>query len=115
MGMGWISRPTSPVMTFDFPSSRNSTAFTPNHDNVNETFKVIADGIDPSSYKMVIYNRWGELVFSSNNLKVGWDGSIKGNPHPKDGVYAYKITLVDVFGNKHEYVGHVYCQVVDRE
>lgn len=90
-------------------------AFTPDKNDLNDVFTPVGIGILEDEYQMLIYDRWGELVFSSNNLKVGWDGSIKGDPHPKDGVYTYKITLVDVFGNKHEYVGHVYCQVVDRE
>ncbi|MCX8144102.1 MAG: gliding motility-associated C-terminal domain-containing protein [Bacteroidia bacterium] len=89
--------------------------FTPDGNDLNDVFIPVGIGIMEDEYQMLIYDRWGNLVFSSNNLKVGWDGSIKGDPNPKDGVYAYKITLLDVFGNKHEYVGHVYCQVVDRD
>ncbi len=90
-------------------------AFTPDKNDLNDVFRPVGIGIMEDEYQMLIYDRWGNLVFTSNNLKVGWDGSIKGDPRPKDGVYAYKITLLDIFGNKHEYVGHVYCQVVDRE
>lgn len=89
-------------------------AFTPDGNGLNDIFTPVGIGIMEDEYQMLIYDRWGNLVFSSNNLNVGWDGSIKGEPQPKDGVYTYKITLVDVFGNKHEYVGHVYCQVIDR-
>ncbi|GAB4203478.1 MAG: hypothetical protein Fur0023_10410 [Bacteroidia bacterium] len=90
-------------------------AFTPDKNELNDVFMPVGIGIMEDEYQMQIFDRWGNLVFTSNNLKVGWDGSIKGDKHPKDGVYAYKITLVDIFGNKHEYVGHVYCQVIDRE
>ncbi len=88
--------------------------FTPDGNDLNDIFYPVGIGIMEDEYEMLIYDRWGNLVFSSNNLKVGWDGSIKGDPNPKDGIYSYKITLLDIFGNKHQYVGHVYCQVVDR-
>ena len=90
-------------------------AFTPDGNGLNDVFTPVGIGIMEDEYLLQIYDRWGHLVFSSNNFKLGWDGSINGDPNPKDGVYAYKITLLDVFGNKHEYVGHVYCQVVDRD
>lgn len=89
--------------------------FTPDGNGLNDIFTPVGIGIMEDEYQMLIYDRWGNLIFTSNNLKVGWDGSVKGDPHPKDGVFIYKITLLDIFGNKHEYVGHVYSQVVDRE
>jgi len=89
--------------------------FTPDGNGLNDIFMPVGVGIMEDEYQMLIYDRWGNLIFTSNNLRVGWDGSVKGDPHPKDGVFIYKITLLDVFGNRHEYVGHVYSQVVDRE
>jgi len=89
--------------------------FTPDGNGLNDIFTPFGIGIMEDEYQMLIYDRWGNLIFTSNNLKVGWDGSVKGDPHPKDGVFIYKITLLDIFGNKHEYVGHVYSQVIDRE
>lgn len=82
------------------------TAFTPNHDNVNETFKVIADGIDPLSYKMVIYNRWGELVFSSDSYYQEWDGRM-GDKDCPEGIYFWQITFLDMFGNEYNRSGNV--------
>ncbi len=51
-------------------------AFTPNHDLINEVFKINSNKILLSRF--VIYNRWGEKVFETTNLNEGWDGSYKG-------------------------------------
>lgn len=84
--------------------------FTPNGDGLNDVFLPKGVGIDENNYKMLIYDRWGELVYQSNNLYIGWDGSIKNksNSATQD-VYVYKIYTQDLKGNKYEYVGHVTC------
>ncbi|NBR14377.1 MAG: hypothetical protein EBU01_07310, partial [Crocinitomicaceae bacterium] len=42
----------------------------------NQTFKpVFTSGFDPYNFEMVIYNRWGEIVFKSQDHTKGWDGS----------------------------------------
>lgn len=65
------------------------TAFTPNGDGVNENFGMIYS-CDLGSYYMMIYNRWGKLVFKTENPDHQWDGTCKGGPCP-EGVYAWKI------------------------
>lgn len=51
------------------------TAFTPNGDEYNNTFKpVMISGFDPTTYQFKIFNRWGEMVFESNDPEIGWDG-----------------------------------------
>ncbi|MCD8540582.1 MAG: gliding motility-associated C-terminal domain-containing protein [Leadbetterella sp.] len=52
------------------------TAFTPNGDGINETFKVIHHFLERP--KLEIYNRWGEQVFQTDNLEQQWDGYYKG-------------------------------------
>ncbi|WP_176723352.1 T9SS type B sorting domain-containing protein [Roseivirga misakiensis] len=69
---------------------RVPTAFSPNGDNVNDTFSV-GEGIF-ISFDMKIYNRWGALVFRSNNPIEGWQGTFEGTPSPI-GTYTYKITF----------------------
>jgi len=65
------------------------TGFTPNDDDLNETFKIVSTTIAKS--KMQIFNRWGEKVFESTDHKVGWDGKYKGNLCPND-YYVYYVS-----------------------
>ena len=50
------------------------SAFTPNHDGKNDLFKPVIGGV-ALQYKLTIYNRWGQVVFSSGDPAKGWDGS----------------------------------------
>jgi len=65
-------------------------AFTPNGDNVNDLFQGIAFNL--TSYNMVIYNRWGELVYETNNADYysGWDGTYQGKEQGV-GTYVYYV------------------------
>ena len=74
--------------------------FTPNKDQFNNVFlPVFTAGFDPYDFTMLIFNRWGELVFESHNSDIGWDGSYNGNLM-SDGVYLYKIEFVEKENNK---------------
>lgn len=53
------------------------TAFTPNGDRLNDTFKAIVDG-EVMSFQLQVYNRWGELVFMSNDPDKAWNGKVSG-------------------------------------
>lgn len=71
-----------------FPLADLPTAFTPNGDGSNDILYVRGAGIE--SIDLKIYNRWGELVFSSTDQSVGWDGTYKGKPQEME---AYAFTL----------------------
>jgi gliding motility-associated-like protein len=63
------------------------TAFTPNGDGNNDVlFPLGATHI--KSFKVEIWNRWGQLVYSSTDTSKGWDGNFQGSP-AQTGVYAY--------------------------
>jgi gliding motility-associated-like protein len=69
--------------------------FTPDEDQFNQTFlPIFTSGIDPYNYQLLIYNRWGEVIFESLNPEFGWDGTFgqQGNPCPV-GTYTYMITV----------------------
>ncbi|MGB8193581.1 MAG: gliding motility-associated C-terminal domain-containing protein [Chitinophagaceae bacterium] len=53
------------------------SAFSPNNDRNNEVFKPVVTGV-PLQYEFVVYNRWGQIVFRTNDPGRGWDGSIRG-------------------------------------
>ena len=63
-------------------------SFTPNGDGLNDVFN-IKTVYEFSEFKLVIYNRWGELLFDSDDVNKGWDGTYKGKPVPL-GVYVIK-------------------------
>jgi len=64
------------------------SAFTPNGDGRNDEFNPL--GNDISSYNMQIYTRWGDRLFSTDNLRIGWDGTFKGDM-VQPGIYLYVI------------------------
>lgn len=72
-------------------------AFTPNGDGVNDTF--LARGWFVKRFNMVIYNRWGEVLFTTDTLDTGWDGKVSGNRVPA-GVYVYAIEAEDFTGRR---------------
>ncbi len=68
-------------------------AFTPDGDELNNIFMpVMTTGFDPSDYSFVIYNRWGEIVFETFDVHVGWDGTYQGKLI-QDGVYVWSLNF----------------------
>ncbi len=82
--------------------------FTPDGNELNQTFTpVFTSGFDPFDYSLLIFNRWGELVFESHDAKLGWDGSYKGQ-YSNDGSYIWKIEFKDFYSAKrHLETGHL--------
>lgn len=85
-----------PVTSVDVP-----TAFTPNGDGVNDVIYVDGWGIKKLNY-FKIFNRWGQLLFESYDIKVGWDGYYKGVPQNME-TYIYQVS-VETYLNKEELV-----------
>lgn len=67
------------------------TAFTPNNDGNNDHLYVRGPNISTLTFQ--VFNRWGELVFETNNINQGWDGTFKGKEAPP-AVYAYQLKAV---------------------
>lgn len=63
------------------------TAFSPNNDGLNDIFKPKFAG-PLSGFQLSIYNRWGQLIFSSKDPFSGWDGTLSGYKEPT-GVYIW--------------------------
>ena len=75
--------------------------FTPDGDEFNNSFlPIFTSGFDPMNYELTIYNRWGEIVFVSENHLTAWNGSYNNMICP-DGIYSYiikyKIPDLDLF------------------
>lgn len=70
-------------------------AFTPNLDEVNPVYKIFGSFTKTSSFSAIIFNRWGEEIFSTNDPDFIWDGYYKGNPAPV-GIYYLMIEMTKV-------------------
>ena len=79
-------------------------AFTPNKDLLNEIFYPVMEGM--SDYHFMIFDRWGLLLFETNDQTKGWDGTYKGRKCQQD-TYVYKVECRDVKDNRKKYVGMV--------
>jgi gliding motility-associated-like protein len=69
------------------------TAFTIDHNGLNETFRPVAD-CQFERYHFTIYNRWGELIYETFDSNASWDGSYKGEDVQQD-VYVWLVHYVD--------------------
>ena len=83
-------------------------AFTPDGDGLNNVFTaVFPENMKLASIEMYIYDRWGELVFYSQDPKQGWDASLAGFDAP-DGVYSYLVKYKELgYVNKFQVTGSV--------
>lgn len=81
------------------------TAFTPNNDGQNDVFKMV-NVTDESLLEMRVFNRWGTVVFTTNDINKGWDGKYKGQDQPM-AVYGYAIKIKYSDGAEEVYKGTV--------
>ncbi len=89
-----------PCCKFSYP-----TAFTPNGDGKNDGFKVVTYG-NNWSYKLAIYNRWGQLVFLTYSADKYWDGTYNGKPC-EVGTYYYFFEGRCLTGGTDEHQGDI--------
>ena len=90
-----------------FPRMPN--VFTPNGDGVNDYFG-IPEGANPEFFSKVymkVFNRWGRLLFQTENIDAPWDGTFEGNKL-SEGVYFYVLNVEDNCGNHKELKGFVH-------
>ncbi len=66
-------------------------AFTPNSDGRNELFSPVGNTDNIVKYHIMIYNRWGQLIFETTDPDIGWDGMYNNTPSPQ-GTYIYKVS-----------------------
>jgi gliding motility-associated-like protein len=86
-------------------------AFTPNNDNANDNFYISANDCVSLVKEMLIFNRWGELIFKDENFKASdpahhWNGTYLGKPVGADS-YPYKIQVLLTDGDTRNYFGYV--------
>ncbi len=69
---------------------RMPNSFTPDNNTLNDVFKPVLGDILPTKYLLQVFDRWGGLVFETNNPDQGWDGTYNGQPAER-GIYSYKV------------------------
>ncbi len=72
------------------------TGFTPNGDGNNELVMPVLVGMQKLNYFRV-YNRWGQMIFSTSEIGKGWDGKVGGVPQPS-GTYVFAAQAIDYTG-----------------
>ncbi len=63
--------------------------------------------INATTFRMIIYNRWGEELFESNDLYIGWDGYLRGAALATEGVYVFKAWVKYVDGYEEILAGDI--------
>jgi gliding motility-associated-like protein len=98
-GNPYLAQATSRSNTYCI--SKNAVVFMPNAfrpGGVNGRFRPIATSVEPSPFNMKIYNRWGQLIFETNDIYNGWDGYHNNNVVPA-GLYSYVISYTSTSGD----------------
>ncbi|WP_147313799.1 PKD domain-containing protein [Deminuibacter soli] len=76
-----------------YPEIYVPSAFSPNHDGKNDVLRPIPVGVQRLVYFRV-FDRWGNLIFSTSEINKGWDGQVKGQP-ALSGTYVYTVEGID--------------------
>jgi len=80
------------------------SAFTPDADGINDTWLLMGEGW--SKFELMVFDRWGEQIFFTDDKYAPWDGTYKGTLVQQE-VYIYKAVIEDIFGETHKFTGHV--------
>ena len=92
------------IIVKDYITLYIPSAFTPNGDGRNDYFE--AQGTFIKTFEIYIYDRWGVLVKTMDNISTMWDGSKNGGQAPED-IYVYKGTASDIFGKHVTFHGQI--------
>ncbi len=91
-----------PELVFYVPNS-----FTPDGDEYNQSWGIYIEGIDVYNFELLLYNRWGEIIWESHDPSAKWDGSYNGRP-VEIGTYTWTIKTKDVLNDEiYDFNGHV--------
>lgn len=103
-GFGCADSTCDDVTVDPFPTIYAPNVFTPNNDEHNERFKVVVTYA--KTFRLEIYDRWGELIHVSTDPEEGWDGTYKGEEVQQD-VYVWKAYVTNSMNWNKELIGRV--------
>lgn len=70
--------------------------FTPNNDGINDVFNMYSNGISSENFEMLIFDRWGNKIFTSRSLSEGWNGGVNNRGEVvQEDEYVYKFNYQD--------------------
>ncbi len=101
---GLLTSTSNTITVIKEPNLFHPSSFTPNSDGLNDIFKVFGQFTAQVEFK--IFNRWGELLFITEDLDQGWDGTYKGNAMP-EGTYVFRAKLTDQAGRTFDRSGTI--------
>jgi gliding motility-associated-like protein len=83
-------------------------AFTPNDDGINDEFIPVMEGIDPDKYELWVFDRWGNMIWYTNDIGEGWNGIVLGGTELcQIDTYVWKLKCRDILDKNHELIGRV--------
>lgn len=81
--------------------------FTPDNDDFNQGWRVYMQGIDIYNFHVMIFNRWGQIVWESYDIEVPWEGTYGNQPAP-EGTYVWRLRTKNPYNdNVYEFNGHI--------
>ena len=87
----------------DIPNS-----FTPNEDGINDIFVIDGSYVPEEGFHLLIFDRWGEMVFESKSKYLGWDGKINGKIVANSTTFTYILKYIDINGIEISHKGVLY-------
>lgn len=96
---------SSVLTVFADEDIRMANVFTPNNDSINEVFNFVGTGVKVSNLK--IFNRWGEMLFESDDQRIGWSGKTANGVTCPEGAYFWQLYVQMQSGRKGYYSGSV--------
>lgn len=89
---GCTNKITLNVTIYDLYNVFVPNSFTPNGDGINDVFFVTGTDIDPNRFEFMIFDRWGEVVYESNDINDVWTGEFQnGEYFVPDGIYSWRV------------------------
>ncbi len=86
---GWKNFATEPYVLINTEGIFVPNVFSPNGDGMNDLFLISSDGI--IEFDLVIYNRWGQVIFSTSAPEIAWDGRTSAGEPASEGTYYYTL------------------------
>lgn len=106
-GKGCQNTAYRPVKVYSDLHFYMPSAFTPNDNDINEVWRPMGIGFDTTTYELLVFDRWGHLVFETRSYLQSWNGTdLKGKPLPQ-GIYAVRVTMKDIYGMPRQFMGFV--------